>query len=237
MPVALITGCSSGIGRALADAFKAAGYQVWTTARRAEDVATLAAAGFTAVPLDVNDGQALEQLGERINQQCGGLDVLVNNAGGSRDVLFRQMSPDDWNAVMGSNLHALFNITKQVIDGMSTRGWGRIVNIGSVSAHKGQIGQVNFATAKAAMHGFSRALANEVATRGVTVNTISPGYIASQSISSFPPDVLDRLAGSVPIRRLGKPEEVASLCAWLASDDAAYVTGADYAVNGGLHMF
>jgi len=96
---------------------------------------------------------------------------------------------------------------------------------------------VNFATAKAAMHGFSRALANEVATRGVTVNTISPGYIASQSISSFPPDVLDRLAGSVPIRRLGKPEEVASLCAWLASDDAAYVTGADYAVNGGLHMF
>jgi len=158
-------------------------------------------------------------------------------AGGSRDVLFRQMSQDDWNAVMGSNLHALFNITKQVIDGMAARSWGRIINIGSVSAHKGQIGQVNFATAKAAMHGFSRALANEVATRGVTVNTISPGYIASQSISSFPPDVLDRLAGSVPIRRLGKPEEVASLCAWLASDDAAYVTGADYAVNGGLHMF
>jgi len=173
----------------------------------------------------------------KVKAEVGEIDVLVNNAGGSRDVLFRQMSPDDWNAVMGSNLHALFNITKQVIDGMSTRGWGRIVNIGSVSAHKGQIGQVNFATAKAAMHGFSRALANEVATRGVTVNTISPGYIASQSISSFPPDVLDRLAGSVPIRRLGKPEEVASLCASLASDDAAYVTGADYAVNGGLHMF
>jgi acetoacetyl-CoA reductase len=173
----------------------------------------------------------------KVKAEVGEIDVLVNNAGGSRDVLFRQMSPDDWNAVMGSNLHALFNITKQVIDGMAARGWGRIVNIGSVSAHKGQIGQVNFATAKAAMHGFSRALANEVATRGVTVNTISPGYIASQSISSFPPDVLDRLAGSVPIRRLGKPEEVASLCAWLASDDAAYVTGADYAVNGGLHMF
>lgn len=173
----------------------------------------------------------------KVKAEVGEIDVLVNNAGGSRDVLFRQMSPDDWNAVMGSNLHALFNITKQVIDGMTARGWGRIVNIGSVSAHKGQIGQVNFATAKAAMHGFSRALANEVAARGVTVNTISPGYIASQSISSFPPDVLDRLAGSVPIRRLGKPEEVASLCAWLASDDAAYVTGADYAVNGGLHMF
>jgi len=173
----------------------------------------------------------------KVRADVGEVDVLVNNAGGSRDVLFRQMTQDDWNAVMGSNLHALFNITKQVIDGMAGRGWGRIINIGSVSAHKGQIGQVNFATAKAAMHGFSRALANEVATRGVTVNTISPGYIASQSISSFPPDVLDRLAGSVPIRRLGKPEEVASLCAWLASDDAAYVTGADYAVNGGLHMF
>ncbi|WP_349998310.1 acetoacetyl-CoA reductase [Stenotrophomonas lacuserhaii] len=171
-----------------------------------------------------------------VRAEVGEVDVLVNNSGGSRDVLFRQMSADDWNAVMASNLNSLFNITKQVIDGMATRGWGRIINIGSVSAHKGQIGQVNFATAKAAMHGFSRALAAEVAARGVTVNTISPGYIASQAISSFPPDVLDRLAASVPIRRLGKPEEVAALCGWLASDEAAYVTGADHAVNGGLYM-
>lgn len=172
----------------------------------------------------------------KVRAEVGEVDVLVNNSGGSRDVLFRQMSADDWNAVMASNLNSLFNITKQVVDGMATRGWGRIINIGSVSAHKGQIGQVNFATAKAAMHGFSRALAAEVAARGVTVNTISPGYIASQSISSFPPDVLDRLAASVPIRRLGKPEEVAALCGWLASDESAYVTGADYPVNGGLYM-
>lgn len=172
----------------------------------------------------------------KVRADVGEVDVLVNNSGGSRDVLFRQMSADDWNAVMASNLNSLFNLTKQVVEVMSTRGWGRIINIGSVSAHKGQIGQVNFATAKAAMHGFSRALAAEVAARGVTVNTISPGYIASQAISSFPPDVLDRLAASVPVRRLGKPQEVAALCGWLASDDAAYVTGADYPVNGGLHM-
>ena len=172
----------------------------------------------------------------QVRAEVGEVDVLVNNAGGTRDVLFRQMSREDWNAVMAGNLDSLFNITQQVAAGMAARGWGRIVNIGSVSAQKGQIGQVNYATAKAAMHGFTRALAQELAARGVTVNTVSPGYVASASISAFPPDVLDRLAASVPVRRLGRPEEVASLCAWLASDDAAFVTGADYAVNGGLQM-
>jgi len=191
---------------------------------------------FIASEGNATDWSSTASAFTKVRAEVGEVDVLVNNSGGSRDVLFRQMSADDWNAVMASNLNSLFNITKQVIDGMATRGWGRIINIGSVSAHKGQIGQVNFATAKAAMHGFSRALAAEVATRGVTVNTISPGYIASQAISSFPPDVLDRLAASVPIRRLGKPEEVAALCGWLASDEAAYVTGADHAVNGGLYM-
>ncbi|AAF83130.1 acetoacetyl-CoA reductase [Xylella fastidiosa subsp. morus] len=172
----------------------------------------------------------------KVKAEVGEIDVLVNNAGNNRDMLFRQMGREDWNSVISSNLNSLFNITKQVIDAMTARNWGRIVNIGSVSAHKGQIGQVNYATAKAAMHGFTRALAQEVATRNVTVNTISPGYIASAAISSFPPDVLDRLANSVPMRRLGKAEEVAGLCAWLVSDEAAYVTGADYAVNGGLRM-
>lgn len=172
----------------------------------------------------------------KVKAEVGEVDVLVNNAGGTRDVLFRQMTREDWDAVMAGNLHSLFNITKQVVDGMAARGWGRIVNIGSVSAQKGQIGQVNYATAKAAMHGFTRALAQEFAARGVTVNTLSPGYVASAAISAFPPDVLDRLAASVPVRRLGKPSEVASLCAWLACDDAAFVTGADYSVNGGLQM-
>ncbi len=172
----------------------------------------------------------------QVRSEVGEVDVLVNNAGGSRDMLLRQMAREDWDAVIAGNLHTLFNVTRQVIEGMCERGWGRVINIGSVSAQKGQVGQVNFATAKGAMQGFSRALAHEVAARGVTVNTISPGYIASAAISGFPPDVLDRLAGAVPLRRLGRPEEVAGLCAWLASDEAAYVTGADYAVNGGLYM-
>lgn len=191
---------------------------------------------FIASEGDATDWASTEAAFAKVRREVGEIDVLVNNAGGSRDMLFRQMNREDWRAVIASNLDSLFNITKQVIDGMAARGWGRIVNIGSVSAHKGQIGQVNYATAKAAMHGFTRALAQEVAMRGVTVNTISPGYIASASISSFPPDVLDRLASSVPVRRLGKAEEVAGLCAWLVSDEAAYVTGADYAVNGGLYM-
>lgn len=172
----------------------------------------------------------------QVRSEVGEVDVLVNNAGGSRDMLLRQMAREDWDAVIAGNLHTLFNVTRQVIEGMCERGWGRVINIGSVSAQKGQVGQVNFATAKGAMQGFSRALAHEVAARGVTVNTISPGYIASAAISGFPPDVLDRLAGAVPLRRLGRPEEVAGLCAWLASDEAAYVTGAEYAVNGGLYM-
>jgi len=172
----------------------------------------------------------------QVRSEVGEVDVLVNNAGGSRDMLLRQMAREDWDAVIAGNLHTLFNVTRQVIEGMCERGWGRVINIGSVSAQKGQVGQVNFATAKGAMQGFSRALAHEVAARGITVNTISPGYIASAAISGFPPDVLDRLAGAVPLRRLGRPEEVAGLCAWLASDEAAYVTGVDYAVNGGLYM-
>ena len=191
---------------------------------------------FVASEGNATDWASTHAAFAQVRADVGEIDVLINNAGGSRDVLFRQMTLEDWNAVIAANLHSLFNVSKQVVDGMATRGWGRIIHIGSVSAHKGQIGQVNYATAKAAMHGFSRALAAEVAARGVTVNTVSPGYITSQAISGFPPDVLDRLATSVPVRRLGRPEEVASLCSWLVSDDAAYVTGADYPVNGGLHM-
>lgn len=203
---------------------------VWLREQREQGFDFIASEGNAA------DWASTSAAFSRVRVEVGEIDVLVNNAGGSRDVLFRQMRPEDWSAVIVSNIHSMFNITKQVVEGMATRGWGRIINIGSVSAHKGQIGQVNFATAKAAMHGFTRALAAEIAARGVTVNTISPGYIASQAISGFPPDVLDRLAASVPVRRLGRPEEVAALCAWLASDEAAYVTGADYPVNGGLYM-
>ncbi len=241
--IAYVTSGMGSVGTAICQTLARAGHTVVAgcapdSPRKAGWLREQRELGFDFVASEGNatDWGSTTAAFSKVRADVGEVDVLVNNSGGSRDVLFRQMSADDWNAVMASNLNSLFNLTKQVVDGMTTRGWGRIINIGSVSAHKGQIGQVNFATAKAAMHGFSRALAAEVAARGVTVNTISPGYIASQAISSFPPDVLDRLAASVPVRRLGKPQEVAALCGWLASDDAAYVTGADYPVNGGLHM-
>ncbi|WP_049623773.1 acetoacetyl-CoA reductase [Frateuria defendens] len=195
-------------------------------------------AGFDFIASEGNarDWESTVAAFEKVRREVGEVDVLVNNAGSARDVLFRQMTPEDWSAVIASNIHSLFNVTKQVVEGMAARGWGRIINIASVSAQKGQIGQINYATAKGAVQGFTRALAAEIAARGVTVNTVSPGYIAGSALSSFPPDVLDRLAAAVPVRRLGAPEEVAAVCAWLASDAAGFITGADYAVNGGLYM-
>ncbi|MEF9979212.1 MAG: acetoacetyl-CoA reductase [Thermomonas sp.] len=241
--VALVTGGTGGIGTAIVKRLADMGHKVATNYRNEEKARAwqdkLKAEGYDVVLVkgDVTSPQEAEAMVREVESTLGPVDILVNNAGITRDGTFHKMKADQWGDVINTNLNSVFNVTRPVIEGMRDRKWGRVIQISSINGLKGQIGQVNFATAKAAMHGFSRALANEVATRGVTVNTISPGYIASQSISSFPPDVLDRLAGSVPIRRLGKPEEVASLCAWLASDDAAYVTGADYAVNGGLHMF
>ncbi len=241
--IAYVTSGMGSVGTAICQTLSRAGHTVVAgcapdSSRKAGWLREQRELGFDFIASEGNatDWESTTAAFRKVREEVGEIDVLVNNSGGSRDVLFRQMSQEDWNAVIASNLNALFNLTKQVVDGMTRRGWGRIINIGSVSAHKGQIGQVNYATAKAAMHGFSRALAAEVAARGVTVNTLSPGYIASQAITAFPPDVLDRLAGSVPLRRLGRPEEVAALCGWLASDEAAYVTGADYAVNGGLYM-
>ncbi|NIJ70496.1 acetoacetyl-CoA reductase [Xanthomonas sp. 60] len=241
--IAYVTSGMGSVGTAVCQALARSGHTVVAgcapdSPRRAGWLREQRALGFDFIASEGNatDWNSTVAAFAKVRSEVGHVDVLVNNAGGSRDVLFRQMTSDDWNAVIASNLNSLFNISKQVVEGMASRGWGRIINIGSVSAHKGQIGQVNYATAKAAMQGFSRALAAEVAARGVTVNTLSPGYIASQSISGFPPDVLDRLAASVPVRRLGRPGEVAALCAWLATDEAAYVTGADFSVNGGLYM-
>ena len=241
--IAYVTSGMGSVGTAICQTLARSGHTVVAgcapdSPRKANWIREQRELGFDFITSEGNaaDWDSTAAAFAKVRAEVGEVDVLVNNSGGSRDMLFRQMSTEDWNAVIASNLNTLFNLSKQVVDGMTNQNWGRIINIGSVSAQKGQIGQVNYATAKAAMHGFSRALAAEVAARGVTVNTISPGYIASQAISSFPPDVLDRLAASVPIRRLGKPEEVAALCAWLASDDAAYVTGADYPVNGGLYM-
>jgi acetoacetyl-CoA reductase len=154
----------------------------------------------------------------------------------TRDTVFRKMTPDDWQAVINTNLNSLFNVTKQVIDGMVEKGWGRVVNISSVNGQKGQFGQTNYATAKAGLRGFTMALAQEVATKGVTINTVSPGYIGTDMVKAIREDVLNKIIETIPVKRLGTPEEIASMVAWLASEDGGFATGADFSLNGGLHM-
>jgi acetoacetyl-CoA reductase len=171
-----------------------------------------------------------------VQAEVGGVDVLVNNAGITRDGTFHKMSRDDWSSVINTNLNSMFNVTKQVIEHMLTQRWGRIINISSVNGQKGQFGQTNYSTAKAGIHGFTMALAQEVAGKGVTVNTVSPGYIGTSMVRSIRSDVLDKIVGTIPVKRLGEPDEIASIVAWLASSESGFATGADFSVNGGLHM-
>jgi len=185
---------------------------------------------------NVSDWDSTVAAFEKVTADLGPVDVLVNNAGITRDGLFRKMTADDWRAVIDTNLNSLFNVTKQVIDGMVERQWGRIINISSVNGQKGQFGQTNYSTAKAGIHGFTMALAQEVASKGVTVNTISPGYIGTDMVRAIRPDVLEKIVATIPVRRLGTPEEIASMTSWLASDESGFSTGADFSLNGGLHM-
>jgi acetoacetyl-CoA reductase len=167
----------------------------------------------------------------------GPVDILVNNAGITRDTTFKKMTKSDWDIVIRTNLDSVFNMTKHVLDGMVDRGWGRIINVSSVNGSKGAFGQTNYSAAKAGMHGFTKALALEVARKGVTVNTISPGYIGTKMVIAIPKDVLDsKILPQIPLNRLGKPEEIAGLIIYLCSDEAAFVTGANIAINGGQHM-
>jgi acetoacetyl-CoA reductase len=192
---------------------------------------------FIASEGTVADWDSCQQAFEQIKKNVGPIDVLINNAGTARNVVFKDMQPNDWTTVIDTNLNSLFNVTKQVIDGMTERGWGRVINISSVNAQLGQVGQVNYSTAKSAIRGFTRALAREVGSRGVTVNTVSPGYIETAKLKSVTTaDVMDRIIQDIPTRRLGTPEEIASVCAWLASDESGYANGADFSLNGGLHM-
>jgi acetoacetyl-CoA reductase len=164
--------------------------------------------------------------------------VLVNNAGITRDMTFKKKTKADWDAVIGTNLDSVFNMTKQVMEGMVERRWGRVINVASVNGQKGAFGQTNYAAAKAGMHGFTKAMALEVARVGVTVNTISPGYIGTKMVTAIPQEILDsKILPQIPIGRLGKPEEIAGLVAYLASDEAAFVTGANISINGGQHMY
>jgi acetoacetyl-CoA reductase len=166
----------------------------------------------------------------------GPIDVLVNNAGITRDRMFLKMSRDDWDAVIDTNLNSMFNVTKQVVADMVERGFGRIVQISSVNGEKGQSGQTNYSAAKAGMHGFTMALAQEMASKGVTVNTVSPGYIGTDMVKAIRQDVLDKIVATIPVKRLGTPEEIGSIVGWLAGEDSGFTTGADFSCNGGLHM-
>jgi acetoacetyl-CoA reductase len=242
--VALVTGGMGGLGEAICVKLAAAGYTVVTTysptnTRADRWLREMRERGYRlyAFACDVSDWGSCVACVAHISDEVGAVDVLVNNAGITRDMTFRKMDRVNWDAVMHTNLDSCFNMTKQVCDGMADRGWGRIINISSVNGQKGAFGQANYSAAKAGMHGFTKALALEVARKGVTVNTISPGYIGTRMVMAIPREVLDsKIIPQIPIGRLGKPEEVAGLVAYLASEEAAFVTGANIAINGGQHM-
>jgi acetoacetyl-CoA reductase len=242
--VALVTGGMGGLGEAISTKMIDAGYRVAVTyspgnAKHGEWVAGMRGHGYDvqAVPCDVADIDSCVKAVADVQTKVGAVDVLVNNAGITRDMTFKKMDKVNWDAVLRTNLDSLFNMTKQVADGMVERGWGRIINVSSVNGSKGAFGQTNYSAAKAGVHGFTKALALEVAKKGVTVNTISPGYIGTKMVTAIPEDVLNtKILPQIPIGRLGKPEEVAGLVIYLASEEAAFLTGANIAINGGQHM-
>ena len=242
--IALVTGGMGGLGEAICIKLAALGYTVVTThspgsTRVQTWLETMKQQGldFHAYPCDVADWDSCCACIRQVTSEVGPVDVLVNNAGITRDMTFKKLDRTNWEMVMHTNLDSCFNMTKQVCDGMLDRGWGRIINISSVNGQKGAFGQTNYSAAKAGMHGFTKALALEVARKGVTVNTISPGYIGTKMVTSIPKEVLDtKIIPQIPMGRLGRPEEVAGLVAYLASNEAAFVTGANIAINGGQHM-
>ena len=243
--VALVTGGMGGLGEAICIKLAALGNKVVTTyspgnTKAQEWLESMRKQGFEfhAFACDVTDWNSAAACVQKVTAEVGPIDVLVNNAGITRDMTFKKMDKANWDAVIRTNLDSCFNMTKQVCDGMVDRGWGRIINISSVNGQKGAFGQTNYSAAKAGMHGLTKALALEVARKGVTVNTISPGYIGTKMVMAIPKEVLDsKIIPQIPMGRLGKPEEVAGLVAYLSSDEAAFVTGANIAINGGQHMF
>lgn len=242
--ITLVTGGMGGLGEAICIKMAKMGYEVATTYSPGNTKATAWLAdmkskgyNFRAYSCDVTNLESAQACVDQITKDMGPVDVLVNNAGITRDMTFKKMDKTNWDAVISTNLDSVFNMTKPVCDGMTDRGWGRVINISSVNGQKGAFGQTNYSAAKAGMHGFTKALALEVAKKGVTVNTISPGYIGTQMVTAIPQEVLDsKIIPQIPMGRLGKPEEVAGLVAYLASDEAAFLTGANIAINGGQHM-
>ncbi|HOW47272.1 MAG TPA: acetoacetyl-CoA reductase [Rubrivivax sp.] len=240
--VAYVTGGMGGIGAAICRRLHQAGFKViagcspsrdwqkWLGEQKAEGFE------FHASVANVADWDSTVEAFAKAAAEHGAIDVLVNNAGITRDRMFMKMSREDWDAVIDTNLNSMFNVTKQVVPGMVERGWGRIIQISSVNGVKGQAGQTNYSAAKAGTHGFTMALAQELANKGVTVNTISPGYIGTDMVRAIKPEILEKIVAGIPVKRLGTPEEIGSITAWLASDDAGFTTGANFSCNGGLHM-
>lgn len=240
--VAYVTGGMGGIGTVICQRLAKSGFTVVAGCGPSRNfkqwIDEQAALGFTfhASVGNVADWDSTREAFAKVKAEVGPVDVLVNNAGITRDGLFRKMSLDDWRAVMDTNLNSLFNVTKQVIEDMVERKFGRIINISSVNGQKGQFGQTNYSTAKAGIHGFTMALAQEVASKGVTVNTVSPGYIGTDMVRAIRPEVLEKIVETIPVKRLGTADEIGSIITWLASEDAGFATGADFSLNGGLHM-
>ena len=241
--IAYVTGGMGGIGTGICQRLAKQGFTVVAgcgpnSPRRTKWLEDQKALGFDFVASEgnVGDWDSTRQAFDKVKADVGEIDVLVNNAGITRDVVFRKMTREDWTAVIDTNLTSLFNVTKQVIDGMVERGFGRVINISSVNGQKGQFGQTNYSTAKAGIHGFTMALAQEVATKGVTVNTVSPGYVETDMVMAIRPEIREQIVASIPMGRLAKPEEIAAVVAFLASEEAGYITGANISVNGGMHM-
>jgi len=243
--VAVVTGGMGGLGETISTKMASAGYRVVVTYSPSNTkykswLEEMKGKGhvFGAFPVDVVDYDDCARKCAQIQAECGPIDILVNNAGITRDMTFKKMTKADWDAVMRTNLDSCFSMTKQVMDGMVDRGWGRVINVSSVNGQKGAFGQTNYSAAKAGIHGFTKALALEVARKGVTVNTISPGYIGTKMVTAIPKEILDsKILPQIPIGRLGKPDEVAGLIIYLCSEEAAFVTGANISINGGQHMY
>ena len=240
--VALVTGGTGGIGEAICKRLNSDGYKVvagfnnkekaqaWQITQKENDM------DIDIVHCPVTDFDACGVAIKWVEENVGPIDILINNAGITKDGMFKKMTRDRWDTIIDVNLNSLFNMTRQVVDGMAERGFGRIINVSSVNGQLGQIGQVNYAAAKAGMHGFTKALAREVARKGVTVNTISPGYVATPMVMAIAEDVRHKIEASIPVGRLCRPEEIAHGISFLVSDLSAYTTGSDLSINGGMFM-
>jgi len=240
--IAYVTGGMGGIGTSICRKLHDAGHKViagcgptrdaqkWLDEQKKEGYTFYASVG------NVSSWDSTVEAFAKVRSEHGNPDILINNAGITRDGVFTKMTRAQWDEVIDTNLNSLFNVTKQVVEGMAAKGWGRIVNISSVNGQKGQFGQTNYSTPKAGIHGFTMALAQELAAKGVTVNTVSPGYIGTDMVRAIKPEVLEKIVNSIPVKRLGTPDEIGSIVTWISSEEGGFATGADFSLNGGLHM-